>query len=130
MAAPHVGEFKIWLRGGGYRETTIEELVRLLACWTDWADAAGFTIDRVSAALDSFGAAFGESRNKREILNSAALFICRRLQSSAAVLAIRSRFLLTIDETERSAMLTLCDPVLAIIGSCSQLSARAQIICN
>ena len=22
MAAPHVGEFKIWLREGGYRETT------------------------------------------------------------------------------------------------------------
>lgn len=28
MADPH----------GGYRETTIEERVRLLACWTDWAD--------------------------------------------------------------------------------------------
>jgi hypothetical protein len=45
--------------------------MRLLACWTDWADAAGFTIDRASTVLDSFGAAFGESRNKREILNSA-----------------------------------------------------------
>ena len=75
MAAPHVGEFKIWLRGGGYRETTIEELVRLLAYWTDWADAAGFTIDAVSAAFDEFGAVFKEGRKDREILNSAALFI-------------------------------------------------------
>jgi integrase/recombinase XerD len=84
MAAPHVGEFKIWLREGGYRETTIEELVRLLACWTDWADGAGFTIDTVSAAFGASGAAAGESRNKREILNSAALFI-RYLQDLGVV---------------------------------------------
>jgi hypothetical protein len=37
MAAAHVGEFKTWLRDHGYRVTTIEERVRLLACWTDWA---------------------------------------------------------------------------------------------
>lgn len=55
---------------------------------------------------------------------------CRRLQSSAAVLANKGRFLLTIAENERSAVLTLCDPVLAIIRSCSQSSRRAQIICN
>jgi integrase/recombinase XerD len=75
MAAPHVGEFKIWLRDGGYRETTIEELVRLLACWADWADAAGFTIDTVSTALDAFGAALRGSRKAREMLNSVALFV-------------------------------------------------------
>ena len=84
MAAPHVEEFKTWLRDGGYRETTIEEWVRLLARWTDWADAAGFMIDTVSAAFDASGAAFGESRNKREILNSAALFI-RYLQDRGIV---------------------------------------------
>jgi integrase/recombinase XerD len=84
MAAPHVAEFKIWLRDGGYRETTIEELVRLLACWTDWAAAAGFTIDTVSPAFGASGAAFGEGRNKREILNSAALFI-RYLQDRGVV---------------------------------------------
>ena len=84
MAAPHVGEFKIWLRDGGYRETTIEERVRLLAYWTDWAHACGFTIDTVSLAFGASGAAFGESRNKKEILNSAALFI-RYLQDRGAV---------------------------------------------
>jgi site-specific recombinase XerD len=84
MAAPHVAEFKIWLRDGGYRETTIEELVRLLACWTDWADAAGFTIDTVSPAFGASGAAFGEGRNKREILNSATLFI-RHLRDRGVV---------------------------------------------
>ena len=66
MAAPHVEEFKTWLRDGGYRKTTIEERVRLLACCTDWAAAASFTIDTVSAAFDAFGAAFGESRSKEK----------------------------------------------------------------
>ena len=84
MAAPHVGEFKTWLRDGGYRETTIEELVRLLACWTDWADAAGFTIETASAAFDEFGAAFKGGRKDREILNSAALFI-RHLQDRGVI---------------------------------------------
>jgi hypothetical protein len=46
------------------------------------------------------------------------------------VLAIKDRFLLTIGDPEWSVMLTLCDPVLAIIGSCSQSSRRARIICN
>lgn len=79
MAAPHVGEFKIWLREGGYRETTIEELVRLLACWTDWADGAGFTVDTVLGAFDASGVAFMGSRTGKLVLNAGALFI-RHLQ--------------------------------------------------
>ena len=66
MAAPYIEDFKSWLHDSGYRETTIEERLRLLAYWTDWADAAGFTIGRVSAALDSFGAAFGGKQEQKE----------------------------------------------------------------
>jgi hypothetical protein len=55
---------------------------------------------------------------------------CRRSQSSALVLAIERCFLLTIGDPEQSVMLTLCDPVLAIIGLCSQSSGRARILCN
>jgi hypothetical protein len=41
------------------------------------------------------------------------------LQSSAAVLANKGRFLLTISATGMGVMLAFCDPVLAIIRSCS-----------
>jgi hypothetical protein len=58
------------------------------------------------------------------------VFSCRRLHSSGLVLAIKNRFLLTIGDPEQSAMLTLCDPVLAIVGLCSQSSRHARIICN
>jgi len=37
----HVDGFKSWLRRSGYRPTTIVELVRLLACWAEWLQAAG-----------------------------------------------------------------------------------------
>ena len=79
MAAPHVEDFKSWLRDGGYRETTIEELVRLLACWTDWAHASGFTVDTVLGAFDASGVAFMGSRTGKLVLNAGALFI-RHLQ--------------------------------------------------
>jgi hypothetical protein len=36
LAAPNIEDFKSCLRDSGYKATTIEELVRLLACWTDW----------------------------------------------------------------------------------------------
>lgn len=84
MATPHIGELKTWLRDGGYRETPIEERVRLLACWTNWAAAAGFTIDTVSAAFGACGAAFGESRNKEKssILRHSLSAICKIAGSS------------------------------------------------
>lgn len=55
------------------------------------------------------GAEMIEVRNER-----APAGICRRLQSSAPVLAIKGRFLLTIGDPKQSVILTLCDPVLAI----------------
>ena len=50
FAAPHIDGFKEWLREAGYRAPTIEELVRLLAGWTDWMSASGFTLARISHA--------------------------------------------------------------------------------
>lgn len=84
MAAPHVEDFKSWLRDGGYKETTIEELVRLLACWTDWAHTRGFTVDTVLEAFDASRMAFTGNRNGKEVLNAGALFI-RHLQDVGIV---------------------------------------------
>lgn len=47
FATPHVNGFSVWLSDNGYRAETIKELVRLLAGWTDWMSAAGFTLSRV-----------------------------------------------------------------------------------
>ena len=45
------------------------------------------------------------------------------------VLANKHRILLIIGETELSAMLTFCDPVLAMIRSCSQfIAARSDYL--
>ncbi|WGD51408.1 hypothetical protein QA641_39170 [Bradyrhizobium sp. CB1650] len=41
----HVDGFGSWLRRNGYRPTTIVELVRLLACWTERLPAARFALD-------------------------------------------------------------------------------------
>jgi hypothetical protein len=36
LTSPYIEDFKSWLRDSGYKTTTIEELVRLLACWAEW----------------------------------------------------------------------------------------------
>jgi hypothetical protein len=77
-------DFRSWLRDGGYKTTTIKELVRLLASWTDWAHAAGFTSDTVLSTFDASKVAFTERRTGREVLNAAALFI-RHLQDPGIV---------------------------------------------
>jgi site-specific recombinase XerD len=90
MAAPHVEDFKNWLRAGGYKETTIEELVRLLACWTDWAGTGGFTVDTVLEAFEASRIAFTGTRNGRAVLNAGALFI-RHLQGRGIVMRVEGR---------------------------------------
>jgi integrase/recombinase XerD len=37
----HIDGFRSWLRRNGYRPTTIVEVVRLLACWTEWLATVG-----------------------------------------------------------------------------------------
>jgi hypothetical protein len=74
---------------------------------------------------------YGKADQDNEIIRVNAVIIkCRRLQSSDAVLAISASILLTISETGIREMLTIFDPVLAIIAACSQSSAPAHAICN
>jgi integrase/recombinase XerD len=75
MAAAYVEDFKSWLRDGGYKETTIEEGVRLLACWTDWAHAGGFTIDTILAGFEASTTVFKGRKTAKRTLGAAALFI-------------------------------------------------------
>ena len=42
-AADHIDAFADWLHLHGYRPTSINNLLRSLAAWTDWMLAAGFT---------------------------------------------------------------------------------------
>ena len=56
------------------------------------------------------------------------VFTC--LQSPAAALANKGRVLLTISATGVVVMLTFCDPVFAIVSSCSESSGHAYIICK
>src|ERR1700693_4840011 len=63
FAAPHIDGFKEWLREAGYRAPTIEELVRLLAGWTDWMSASGFTLGDVPAGFEA-SAAFVKDKKR------------------------------------------------------------------
>jgi hypothetical protein len=42
-AADHIDAFADWLHLRGYKPVSITHLLRLLAGWTDWMLAAGFT---------------------------------------------------------------------------------------
>jgi hypothetical protein len=51
--APHIDGYKTWLRKKGYREVTITENVRLLACWAEWLRTAGFDLGTIGAGFDA-----------------------------------------------------------------------------
>jgi hypothetical protein len=63
----HIEGFRSWLRRNGYRSTTIVELVRLFACWTEWLPAAGFALDldNILIGFDASAPAFKGDRTKR-----------------------------------------------------------------
>ena len=73
--ATHIDGFRSWLRGNGYKETTIVEIVRLLACWADWVQAAGFTLDTIVAGFAASAAVFRGSKTTKAPLGAGALFI-------------------------------------------------------
>jgi integrase/recombinase XerD len=75
FAAPHIDGFKSWLGDTGYTANTIDETVRLLAGWTDWMEASGFTIDNVLVGLDASAAAFTGKRSMKQHVTAGALFI-------------------------------------------------------
>jgi integrase/recombinase XerD len=82
----YVDGFRSWLRHNGYRPTTIVELVRLLACWTEWLPAAGFAVDlnNILAGFDASAAAFKGGRTTRAPRGAAGLFI-RYLREQGAL---------------------------------------------
>jgi hypothetical protein len=63
----HIEGFRSWLRRNGYRSTTIVELVRLFACWTEWLPAAGFALDldNILIGFDASAPAFKGDRTRR-----------------------------------------------------------------
>lgn len=73
----HVDGFSSWLQRNGYRPTTIVELVRLLACWTEWLPAAGFALDlnNILAGFDASAPAVKGGKTMRAPRGAAALFI-------------------------------------------------------
>jgi integrase/recombinase XerD len=71
----HVDGFKTWLHRQGYREGTITELVRLLACWAEWIRNAGFDLDTIGAGLDASAAVFEGGKTARAPHGAAALFV-------------------------------------------------------
>ena len=75
LLGAHVDGFRSWLGRNGYRPTTIVELVRLLACWAEWLQAAGFALDNILAGFDASAPAFKGGRTTRAPRGAAALFI-------------------------------------------------------
>jgi len=71
----HVDGFRSWLRHNGYRPPTIVEVVRLLACWAEWVQAAGFTLENILAGFAASAAAFEGDKTTRAPRGAAALFI-------------------------------------------------------
>ena len=53
---PHIDGFRSWLQRNGYQPTTIVEVTRLLACWADWLQSSGFTLDNIVAGFNASAA--------------------------------------------------------------------------
>jgi integrase/recombinase XerD len=75
FAAPHIDGFKGWLHDIGYAASTIEERVRLLADWTGWMHAAGFTFDTMLAGFGASAAIFKGNKAAKSTFGAAGLFI-------------------------------------------------------
>jgi hypothetical protein len=75
FAKPYVDGFENWLQDHGYTPSTIEEQMRLLAGWTDWMHAAGFTLDNVLDGLIASSAVFKGKKSTRAYAGAGRLFI-------------------------------------------------------
>lgn len=82
----HIEGFRRWLRRNGYRSTTIVEVVRLLACWAEWLQAAGFALDNILAAFNASAPVFKGRKTTRAPRGAAALFI-RYLREQGTLLS-------------------------------------------
>ena len=75
FAKPYVDGFENWLQDHGYTPSTIEERVRLLAGWTDWMHAAGFSLDNILEGLAASVAVFTGKKSIRAYAGAGRLFI-------------------------------------------------------
>jgi len=75
FAKPHVDGYEEWLREHGYKPSTIEENVRLLAGWTDWMHTAGFAFDNILDGLAASAAVFKGNKSIRAYIGAGRLFI-------------------------------------------------------
>lgn len=75
VVAPHIPAFRAWLAAKGYSPATIVEALRLLACWCDWASAAGFDLDTFEAGLDASASVFTGGKTRRAPRGGASLFL-------------------------------------------------------
>ena len=82
--AAHTDGFRSWLHANGYRPTTIVEMMRLLACWADWVQAAGFTLDTILAGFAASAAVFKGRKTAKAPLGAGGLFI-RYLQKQGTL---------------------------------------------
>ena len=72
---PHVDGFKEWLSQRNYSPSTIVEVVRLLALWSDWVRAAGYGVDTLTAGLSSSASVFHGNKAARAPQGAAKLFV-------------------------------------------------------
>jgi site-specific recombinase XerD len=73
--APHIEGFKTWLHNRGYRAVTIVEIVRLLACWAEWARIAGFDFGSIEASFSASAGVFRGGKTTRAPQGAAALLL-------------------------------------------------------
>ena len=84
ILSPHIDGFRSWLQRNGYQPTTMVEVMRLLACWADWLQSSGFTLDNIIAGFDASAAVFKGSKTIRAPHGAGALFI-RYLREQGAL---------------------------------------------
>jgi integrase/recombinase XerD len=97
VAGDHVDDFADWLHHHGYRPSTIDEMLRLLAGWTDWMSARGFTANNLIAGFDAYEAAL---KTKQRLRNHRCIN-----QNALAAAAVFIRFL-----RERAVLPQIEDP--------------------
>jgi integrase/recombinase XerD len=73
--AQHIDGFRAWLRNQGYRDATITEVVRLLACWAEWIHIAGFDLGTIEQGFDASATVFKGRKTARAPRGAATLFI-------------------------------------------------------
>lgn len=75
FAVPHIENFKTWLGTAGYKASSIEETVRLLAGWTDWMHREGYGLDEIIEGHIASRMFFTGKRSARRYATAGGLLI-------------------------------------------------------